>query len=120
MCTEFRKLSFTGWCLATVATAASLLLVSACRATDEHAQGKEAKSWGFVYSGGDNMDEVGWYIGNSDRKVKTVGLKRANELGLHVTGVLSLRAVGRPTGTTLMCRTRSGSAWSWPASCPQA
>jgi len=41
--------------------------------------------WGdyFVYSGGDNIDEVGWYKGNSGDQSKEVGLKKPNQLGLH-------------------------------------
>jgi sulfatase modifying factor 1 len=41
--------------------------------------------WGdyFVYSGGDNIDEVSWYKRNSDDRSKPVGQKKPNQLGLH-------------------------------------
>lgn len=35
------------------------------------------------YAGSDNLDEVGWYDINSDRKTQPVKKKRANELGLY-------------------------------------
>jgi formylglycine-generating enzyme required for sulfatase activity len=41
------------------------------------------KSSGFRYAGGDKVDEVGWYDGNSHGETKAVGLKLANELGLY-------------------------------------
>ncbi|MDX2072578.1 MAG: formylglycine-generating enzyme family protein [Haliscomenobacter sp.] len=41
------------------------------------------KSDGFYYVGGDKLDEVGWYKDNSYDETKQVGLKLANELGLH-------------------------------------
>lgn len=44
-------------------------------------------SKGFKYSGSDNLDEVGWYRGNSNlrgvKELKGVGLKKPNELGLY-------------------------------------
>lgn len=43
--------------------------------------GKESK--GFKYAGGDVVDEVAWYNGNSDNKTHPVGKKKANELGLY-------------------------------------
>jgi formylglycine-generating enzyme required for sulfatase activity len=36
-----------------------------------------------MYSGSNNLDDVGWYIGNSDSSTQPVGMKRANELGIH-------------------------------------
>jgi formylglycine-generating enzyme required for sulfatase activity len=41
------------------------------------------KSRGYKYSGGDNIDEVAWYGGNSGGKMQSVGTKSANELGIH-------------------------------------
>jgi len=37
---------------------------------------------GYTYSGGNNPDEVGWYVGNSNNITHPVGQKQANELGL--------------------------------------
>lgn len=39
-------------------------------------------SKGFVYSGSNNLDEVGWYFDNSRAKTHPVGQKKPNELGL--------------------------------------
>ncbi|RYG52526.1 MAG: hypothetical protein EOO01_06395, partial [Chitinophagaceae bacterium] len=41
------------------------------------------KSGGFMYSGANNLDLVGWYEGNSKGAVSKVGLKQPNELGIH-------------------------------------
>jgi len=41
------------------------------------------KSKGFIYSGGNNLDEVGWYSSNSGTKMHAVGQKKANELGIY-------------------------------------
>lgn len=40
------------------------------------------RSGGFTYSGGNRIDEVAWYSGNSGRYPHSVGAKRPNELGL--------------------------------------
>jgi formylglycine-generating enzyme required for sulfatase activity len=40
-------------------------------------------SRGHDYSGSDRLEDVGWYEKNSNGKAKPVGLKNANELGLH-------------------------------------
>jgi len=37
----------------------------------------------YIYSGSNNVDEVGWYDGNSGMKTHPVGLKKANEMGLY-------------------------------------
>jgi formylglycine-generating enzyme len=42
--------------------------------------GKHAR--GYKYAGGDNLDAVGWYDGNSHQESKPVGWKLPNELGL--------------------------------------
>lgn len=42
--------------------------------------GNESK--GFRYSGGSDIDAVGWYTGNANR-VRPVGQKKPNELGLY-------------------------------------
>ena len=41
------------------------------------------RSKGYKYAGSDNLDEVGWYGGNSDYHTYPVGQKKANELGLY-------------------------------------
>jgi formylglycine-generating enzyme required for sulfatase activity len=43
--------------------------------------GKSGK--GYKYSGGNNIDEVAWYDGNSSSKTHPVGTKQANELGIY-------------------------------------
>jgi formylglycine-generating enzyme required for sulfatase activity len=40
-------------------------------------------SKGYEYAGSNQLDEVGWYSENSGNKTHPVGLKKANELGLH-------------------------------------
>ncbi len=39
-------------------------------------------SRGYKYSGGDNIDSVAWYIGNSGKAAHEVGTKSPNELGI--------------------------------------
>ena len=41
--------------------------------------------WGdyFIYSGSDNIDEVGWYKHNSGNESKIVGQKNPNQLGIY-------------------------------------
>ncbi|MCQ2595917.1 MAG: formylglycine-generating enzyme family protein [Treponemataceae bacterium] len=39
-------------------------------------------SSGYKYSGSDNLDEVGWYYGNSSGRAHQVALKKPNEYGL--------------------------------------
>jgi len=41
------------------------------------------KSRGYKYSGSDDLDKVGWYRDNSDKKTHPVGQKTSNELGLY-------------------------------------
>jgi formylglycine-generating enzyme required for sulfatase activity len=41
------------------------------------------KSKGYTYSGSNNLDEVGWYRGNSGSKTQPVGQKKPNELGIY-------------------------------------
>lgn len=40
-------------------------------------------SMGYRYSGGNNLDLVAWYAGNSDNKPHPVASKMSNELGLY-------------------------------------
>jgi len=50
----------------------------------EYAARGGSQSNGSIYSGGDNLDDVGWYVGNSGhRRTRPVGMKAPNELGLH-------------------------------------
>jgi formylglycine-generating enzyme required for sulfatase activity/uncharacterized Tic20 family protein len=41
------------------------------------------KSQGYLYAGSDNLETVGWYSDNANKKTKPVGQKAPNELGLH-------------------------------------
>lgn len=49
----------------------------------EYAARGGKKSRGYKYSGGDNIEAVAWYEGNSSRRTHFVGLKASNELGLY-------------------------------------
>ncbi|MFA5498227.1 MAG: SUMF1/EgtB/PvdO family nonheme iron enzyme [Candidatus Cloacimonadia bacterium] len=49
----------------------------------EFAAGGGNKSRGYVYSGSDNLDEVGWFDENSGDEIHPVGQKMPNELGLY-------------------------------------
>ncbi len=47
------------------------------------------ESEGYVYSGGNYLESIAWYIGNSGGTTHPVGTKQANELGIHdMTGNL--------------------------------
>lgn len=41
-----------------------------------------ASSQGYTYSGGDDLNAIGWYSGNSGGGTRVVGQKAANELGI--------------------------------------
>ena len=41
------------------------------------------KSRGYIFSGSNNLSDVGWYWNNSARQTHEVGLKQPNELGIH-------------------------------------
>lgn len=43
--------------------------------------GKASK--GFKYSGGNDIDAVGWYSGNSGSSTQSSGTKQSNEIGIH-------------------------------------
>jgi len=49
----------------------------------EYAARGGKKRNGFEYAGSNNLDEVGWYDGNSKTTPHPVGNKKANELGIH-------------------------------------
>ena len=42
-----------------------------------------SKSGGYVFSGSDNLGEVGWYTSNSGSKTHEVATKAPNELGIY-------------------------------------
>ncbi len=41
------------------------------------------KSEGYIFSGGNDLDKVGWYYENADEKTHPVGSKQSNELGIY-------------------------------------
>ena len=41
------------------------------------------KSQGYIYSGSNNLNDVGWYYGNLEDGTKPVGQKLPNELGIY-------------------------------------
>lgn len=45
--------------------------------------GQAGKGQNYKYAGGNDLDQVGWYDGNSDKKTHPVGGLAANALGLH-------------------------------------
>ena len=49
----------------------------------EYAARGGQKSKGHTYAGSDDIDEVGWYNGNSSNKTHAVGQKQPNELGIY-------------------------------------
>ena len=49
----------------------------------EYAARGGSKSKGTIYSGSDDLDEVGWYADNSECTTYSVGQKALNELGLY-------------------------------------
>ena len=49
----------------------------------EYAAKGGSLSRGFTYSGSDNIDDVAWYLGNSDGTSHPVATKAPNELGLY-------------------------------------
>jgi formylglycine-generating enzyme required for sulfatase activity len=49
----------------------------------EYAAKGGVKSKVTMYVGGNNLEEVAWYVGNSDKHVHTGGLKLPNEIGIY-------------------------------------
>ncbi|MCX6303600.1 MAG: SUMF1/EgtB/PvdO family nonheme iron enzyme [Bacteroidetes bacterium] len=49
----------------------------------EYAAKGGTKSKGFKYVGGNNLDEVAWYLGNSDKRSHNIGQKMPNELEIY-------------------------------------
>lgn len=75
------------------------------------------KSKNYTFAGGNKLDEVGWFVGNSDEKVHPVGQKLPNELGLYdMSGNVGEWCVdsyhGEETGYN--GAPNDGSAWTVP------
>lgn len=82
------------------------------------------KSKGYTYAGSNNVNDVAWYLSNSDNTTHPVATKQANELGLYdmsgnvfewcqdywgaYTSAAQVDPQGPDTGTTRVCR---GSAY---------
>jgi formylglycine-generating enzyme required for sulfatase activity len=49
----------------------------------EYAAKGGAKSKGYKYVGGNNLNEVAWYVENSDKRSHTIGKKMPNELDIY-------------------------------------
>ncbi len=49
----------------------------------EYAARGGKKSRGYQYSGSNSIQDVAWYVDNSDSKTHAVGSKQANELGIY-------------------------------------
>ena len=49
----------------------------------EYAARGGQRSKGYTYAGSNDIDEVGWYNGNSSNKTHAVGQKQPNELGIY-------------------------------------
>ncbi|MBO8432321.1 MAG: formylglycine-generating enzyme family protein [Bacteroidetes bacterium] len=89
------------------------------------------RSKGYKYAGSDNLDEVGWYDGNSGCHTHPVGEKKPNELGLYDMsgnlyewcqdwgGVYINEAQTNPTGrqSGVLRVLRGGSRWGSARSC---
>ena len=43
----------------------------------------DKEAWNFIYAGGNNLDELGWYKANSDLTLHVSGEKQPNSLGLY-------------------------------------
>ncbi len=82
------------------------------------------KSKGYLYSGGNTLDNVGWYWDNSNRTTHPVAQKSANELGLYDMsgnvwewcsdwyGSYSSSSLTKPTGpSTGSYRVKRGGGW---------
>ena len=75
------------------------------------------KSRGYIYSGSNDIDEVAWYAGNWRSMNHPVGVKKANELGIHdMTGSVRERVFEWEDGGRFyrigLTRVLRGSSWS--------
>ena len=94
----------------------------------EYAARGGKKSKGYKYSGSNNIDDVAWYEGNSNKKTHPVKTKRPNELGIYDMsgnvwewcsdwyGVYSSNAQTNPQGPSLGSnRVYRGGSWYYYA-----
>jgi outer membrane protein OmpA-like peptidoglycan-associated protein len=49
----------------------------------EYAAKGGAKTKGYKFAGGNNLNEVAWYLDNSDRRSHNIGTRMANELNIY-------------------------------------
>ena len=71
-------------------------------------------SQGYTYSGGNDPNQVAWYIGNIDGKfgTKPVGMKSPNELGIHDMSGNVWEFVWNPASPTDSYRIPRGGMWN--------
>lgn len=74
---------YSGAALATQCDFAANGYRLATEAEWEYAARGGARGLGYAYAGGDNADDVAWYMDNSDGATQSVGQKQPNELGLY-------------------------------------